>query len=360
MFRKHKLQVILSSLAIFLPCIFGLVMWDKLPLNLTIHWGADGAADGWGSKAFAIFGIPAVLFVFHWLCVLITHWDWKRRGEQSGKVFNLVLWITPYISALVSIIMYSVALGYEIGFTAFTVIPLGLLFVIIGNYMPKVKRNRTMGIKVKWALENDENWYATHRLAGKVWTIGGFVMMLLAFIPGQLGIIIPLVAIIPVACVPAFYSYLFYRKQLKEGNIDKTQITKKGKIATGVSVIITVLLLAVLIWVLFTGDVNVSLGDDSFTVEASFYSDLTVKYEDIDSIEYYESDEKGSRVGGFGSPRLSMGNFRNDEFGTYTRYSYTACDSAIVIRDGDKVLVLSGKDAESTKALYEELIQKIK
>lgn len=357
MLKKYRICAILSSLAIFLPCIFGLIMWDKLPQTLATHWGANGEADGSMGRAVAVFGIPAVLFVFHWVCVLVTLWDWKRRGEQSGKIFNLVLWIMPYISALVSVIMYSVALGYEISFAAITLLPLGLLFVVIGNYMPKVKRNHTMGIKVKWTLESDENWYATHRLAGKVWTVGGLLLMLLAFIPGETMMVVSLIAIIPVTLIPVVYSYLFYRRQLSEGKIEKTKPSKIGMTVTLISV---ALLSAFFVWLMFTGDIGVDFGEESFTVEASFYSDLTVKYEDIDSIELIDSNVKGSRVGGFESLRLSMGNFRNDEYGTYTRYSYNSCDSAVVIRDGDKVLVLSGKDIESTKELYEELIQKMK
>jgi len=356
MLKKYRIRAILSSLAIFLPCIFGIIMWEELPLTLATHWGADGVADGTGSKAFAVFGIPAILFVFHWVCVLITLWDWKKRGEQSGKIFNLVLWIMPYVSALVSVIMYTVALGYEISFTAVTLLPLGLLFVVIGNYMPKVKRNHTMGIKVKWTLESDENWYATHRLAGKVWTVGGLLLMLLAFIPSETVMVVSFIAIIPVTFIPVVYSYVFYRRQLGEGKIEKT---KPNKIVITVTLISVAVLSAFFVWLMFTGDIGVDFGEESFTVEASFYSDLTVKYEDIDSIELIDSDVKGSRVGGFGSPRLSMGNFRNDEYGTYTRYSYNSCDSAIVIRDGDKVLVLNGKDEAATKELYNGLEKRI-
>ena len=38
----------------------------------------------------------------------------------------------------------------------------GLLFMIIGNYLPKVKQNNTIGIRVVWTLQDEENWSATH------------------------------------------------------------------------------------------------------------------------------------------------------------------------------------------------------
>lgn len=358
MLKKNKLQVILSSLAIFLPCVFGLIMWDKLPLSLSTHWGADGAADGTGSKAFAVFGIPAMLFVLHWVCMGITLWDWNRKGEQSGKVFSLVLWICPYISAFTAVILYSVALGAEFSVASFTVVFIGLMFAVIGNYLPKVKRNRTMGVKVKWALENDENWYATHRMAGRLWTAGGLLIMLCAFLPADLGFIAMTVAVIPMAFAPVVYSYLYYRKQLSEGTAQRVSPKKYGKASVLVALILGIALGVGIFILLFTGDITVECGEEAFTVTASFYEDITVEYDDIDSVEYREEDEKGSRVAGFGSPRLSMGNFENEEFGRYARYSYTDCGSAIVLRDGEEILVISGRNEEATKALYEELKEK--
>lgn len=361
MLKKYKLNAVLSSLAIFLPSIFGLVMWDKLPLSLTTHWGADGAADGVGSKAFAVFGLPAILFIIHWVCVAVTLWDWKKKGEQSGKVFSLVLWICPYSSVFSATILYSVALGAEFDVSSFTVIFIGLMFAVIGNYLPKVKRNRTMGVKVKWALESDENWYATHRMAGRMWTVGGLLMILCAFLPMNIGIYVMAIALIVLAIVPVLYSYLYYRKQLREGTAVKTALPKKyGKAAMIIALILGIALGMGIFILLFTGDITVECGEESFTVTASFYEDITVEYDDIDSVEYREKDDKGSRVAGFGSPRLSMGNFENEEFGRYARYSYTACDSAIILRDGEEVLVISCEDAVTTKALYEELIEKMK
>ena len=62
---------------------------------------------------------------------------------------------------------------------------------------------------------------------------------------------------------------------------------------------------------------------------------------------------------GFGSPKLSMGTFSNEEFGLYTRYTYTQCSTAIVIRSGERVLVISAEDAAATRALYEALLEKV-
>jgi uncharacterized membrane protein len=89
---------------------------------------------------------------------------------------------------------------------------MGLMFMVIGNLLPKCKRNRSIGIKVPWALADDENWNKTHRFAGKVWVLGGAVMMASAV----LGSFVLFFVISLLMCiVPTLYSYLFYRKNKK-------------------------------------------------------------------------------------------------------------------------------------------------
>ena len=77
------------------------------------------------------------------------------------------------------------------------------------------------------------------------------------------------------------------------------------------------------------------------------------------SVEYRESFEAGSRETGFGSPRLSTGTFKNEEFGRYTLYAYTNGEGAVVLKKGEKTLVIVGKNAEETKMIYETLKEKV-
>ena len=84
-----------------------------------------------------------------------------------------------------------------------------------------------------------------------------------------------------------------------------------------------------------------------------------MKYDEVESIEYREDFDIGSRYMGFGSPRLSTGTFQNDEFGRYTLYAYTQGEGAVVLKKGDQVLVIVAKTAAETKAIYDTLVAKI-
>lgn len=109
---------------------------------------------------------------------------------------------------------------------------------------------------------------------------------------------------------------------------------------------------------LMTGNIKIHFGETSFTIEASYWMDKEVDYEKIDRMEYRDEKIAGSRTGGFGSFRLLMGNFKNEEFGNYTRYTYKNCDAGIVLMVNGKELVISGKDKEETRVIYEELMKR--
>jgi uncharacterized membrane protein len=359
MIKRNKRKLLVSSIIILLPIFIGLILWKKLPERMTTHWGFDGNVDGWSSRPFAIFGLPVILLIIHWIFILITAKDPKNK-DQNNKAFSLMLWIFPALSLFSCGIVYTASLGTDVNLGLIVPLLIGLMFLAIGNYLPKCRQNYTIGIKIKWTLENEENWNATHRFGGKVWVFGGLFMIVCVFLPESLFILVLSVSIILLAAVPIIYSYLYHKKQLKEGTATVTPIpmSKGMKRFSVVSIVILSAILIFIGFMMFTGDINVKYDDTSFTLEASFWEDLTVEYDAIDNIEYREDDDVGSRTGGLGTTRLLAGAFRNDEFGNYTRYSYTKCDACVVLTVGEKILVVGGRDTESTKNIYDELIKR--
>jgi len=208
MIRNNKGTLIISSLLILLPILIGILLWNQLPESIATHWGLDGEADGWSSRTFAVVMLPLIMFMVHWLCVLVTVADPKRKNIE-GKPFGMVLWICPLISLMAGTTIYATALGAELNINLFLPIIMGIMFVVIGNYLPKCKPNYTVGIKVPWTLNDEENWNHTHRFAGKVWVVGGLVVIATAFLEQPF---IFLVFLLIMAVIPMLYSYLYYRK----------------------------------------------------------------------------------------------------------------------------------------------------
>lgn len=208
MIKKNWKTLIITSLVILLPVLAGVILWNQLPEQMPTHWNASGEVDGWSSKPFAVFGLPLILLAAQWLCMLGTLADPKKENHPQ-KIFQLVLWIIPVLSVVLHAFTYAVALGNEVPIEVIMPVLIGLLFAIIGNYMPKCKQNYTIGIKIPWTLNSEENWNRTHRFAGFLWTLCGIVIMLTGFFGGfWIFFGIALVMVI----VPVIYSYILYRK----------------------------------------------------------------------------------------------------------------------------------------------------
>lgn len=356
MLKNNKWKLIVSSLIILLPIVFGLFCWNDLPDHMTTHWGMDGTADGWMGKEIAVFMLPVLMLALHWLCIWLTSRDHGNQN-QNPKILGLMFWIVPVISLFANGVIYTASFGSELPSMSIVPLLLGAMFLFIGNYMPKCRQNMTIGVKVKWALENEENWNATHRFAGKVWFAGGLAVIACAFLPEKAMIGIMLPAILVIAVIPAVYSFLYHRKQVKEGTAAAKPFaySRNQKKTTLISIIVAAAALIFAAVILFTGEIHVVFGDTSFTIESSYWNDLTIEYEVIESIEYREQDQRGIRTSGLGSAKLMAGAFRNDEFGNYTRYSYTGCDACIVLKADGKTLVLNAPDAEATQLLCEAI-----
>ena len=357
--KNNKRKLLLSCLVILLPILVGLLLWNKLPDNMTTHWGADGAADGQGSKAMAVFLPSCILLAVHIFALVITGLD-KNIHNQTKKAQAIIFWIIPCLSLFVGGLLYGVAFGMEMHLARFLPAFLGILFALMGNYMPKIKQNSTLGIKITWTLQNEENWVKTHRFAGKVWFIGGLLMIAATFLPGNWCLYILPVFFIPMMALPVLYSYKIYKAHKAAGIEYAPMDNKSYKVGKIISLIMVPLILIFVAVLMFTGDVTCTFGETTFTVDSIYYDSTEVAYEDITSIKYTADLSIGSRTFGFASAKLSLGEFRNEELGSHTRYTYNGCKDKIIIQVGEKILVINAKTPEATRELYNMLLEKMK
>ena len=332
MITKYQKELIVSSIVILLPAFVSL----------------------WVPELPSLWLLCLSLLAGQWLCFLISAADPRNRGRNE-KPLRLVLWIMPILSLLCAGLSYALSAGISLSVGRITTLCLGLMFAVIGNYLPKCRRNYTIGIKVTWALASDENWNATHRFAGKVWVIGGVAVMLAALLPEGWNVSAAVLGAVVISVIPTVYSYRYYKGQLARGEKPDPLPVLSSRYWK-ISAAVTVAILVFVAVMLFSGKVETTFGDDSFTVRGSYYGSQTVSYADIDSLELRQNDVPGSRVFGVGSYRLLLGTFRNAEFGTYTRYTYYKPESCVVVRMGEKVLVLSGKDKAETQEIYDQLL----
>ena len=348
--KQHKRKLLVTSILIILPILAGLFLWNRLPDILTTHWSIDGTGDGQGGKLTFVL-LPYVVFLpLHWLCVLLTLREQEKR-QQTRKAMSIIFWILPVISLFCGVITYATAFGKTWNVAALLPATLGVLFLVLGNYMPKIRKNRFIGVRLPWTMSNDENWSMTHRLCGRLWVIGGVLLLLSLFLPETVLLPVTLVIMIAVLLIPMVYSYCLYRKQLRNGETEKIS-SRFGKL----SVVVTVVVLAAALVLMVSGRIDVHFNDTELVVDSTYWQPLSVEYDVIDSVEYLEQLPVGVRTHGFGSAKLLLGLFTCDEYGNYIRYTYSGCECGVLIRSNDQVLIVNASTSDETKAIYQELL----
>ena len=214
MLKKYRKTLIITTIITLLPVLAGVIMWSKLPEQFPIHFNAAGEVDGWSSKAFGVFGLPLILVAFQWLCSLGSLKMDPKAENLESKVFSLVLWIIPVMSIVLHALVYCTALGMDVNVQIIMQLLVGLLMVIIGNWLPKCKQTYTLGIKLPWTLADEENWNRTQRFAGPIWVVCGMVIMVCGLIGGAF-LWLMLVAFVVMIAAPTVYSYLLFKAKNK-------------------------------------------------------------------------------------------------------------------------------------------------
>ena len=170
----------LTSCIILLQTAAGILLWDRLPDQIATHFNFQNEPDGFSSKAFTVFGMPLILLFLHWVCLLGEGANlYKTYGK---KLRYVVVFIVPSVSLLMAVVCYGYALGIPFNVGRVVMPFLGVILVITGNYMPKIRKNPTMGIRLPWTLGDEENWDKTHRFAAPVWVVCGFLLIVMGLI----------------------------------------------------------------------------------------------------------------------------------------------------------------------------------
>lgn len=206
---NRKKTIFLTSILVFIPMIVGLILWNKLPEQIPVHFNAAGDADQYGAKAFVVLGIPLLLWVLHLLSGFLILADPKRQNIND-KVFLLILYTVPGVGIFSSVLMYPTALNIPVSVNMIGSLFVGIVFLFVGNYLPKSKQNYTVGIKLPWTLNDTENWNKTHRFAGVLWTLCGVALLISAFL--EFILLAPILIAVAIL-LPTAYSFLFYIKK---------------------------------------------------------------------------------------------------------------------------------------------------
>ena len=199
-----------------LPVVYVAYIYSSLPASVPIHFDAEGKPNQYGTKG-EFMGTQAILLgsaVFVYLLLkFLPAIDPKKYVKYGEATFQkLALGMVLFLAALDIGIAFS-TLNSSFNIQKLILPVTGLLFAFLGNIMHSIKPNYFAGVRTPWTLEDDDTWRATHRLAGKLWFIGGIILTILVLmLPPKAGTIIFMSIIAAMVLIPVVYSYVYYKK----------------------------------------------------------------------------------------------------------------------------------------------------
>ena len=148
-------SLIMTSVICLLPIICGLIFYNELPERIAIHWGIDNNPNGYFSKPAFVFGMPIMMLALQVLCSIVSDLS-DKNPEANKKAVTVYKWFIPVLTVVLYIVTIAFALGNNLDIRKIVMILLGILFIISGNYMPKVRSDYYMNAKLFCVKNIDE------------------------------------------------------------------------------------------------------------------------------------------------------------------------------------------------------------
>ncbi len=201
---------------VLLPFMYLAYIWNQLPEKVPMHWNIKGEIDGYGDKTELLI-IPILLpLLCYILFLVIPKIDPKNKLKKMGnKLQTIKVLLTTFMSILALFILYS-AKNQSLTNPNYILLLIGVLYIILGNFFKTIKANYFIGIRTPWTLESETVWKETHKLGGKMWFVGGIIVVLSSLIlDKQPNFTLFLVITGIISIVPIVYSYLQFNKEKK-------------------------------------------------------------------------------------------------------------------------------------------------
>ncbi len=210
--KRNILLLILSVLSL----AGQFILLPKMPDTIPIHWNAAGEIDGYGSKYVSLI-LAAVPLLITGLFILIPRIDPRRQNYQKhNKAYSIFCVFAVLLFIGFVWITNAAAMGWPVSMERIVPVGIGLLFLVIGNYMPQIRSNYTFGIKTPWALESPYVWRKTHAAGGVLFCICGIVMIAAGIITTKWMATLSIALIIISVIGLYLYSWLLFRKESKK------------------------------------------------------------------------------------------------------------------------------------------------
>jgi uncharacterized membrane protein len=200
---------------IVLTFAVGLLFYSRLPAQMPMHWNIRGEIDNYMPKEQAAWWLPVMMVIMWVVFQVLPKFDPKKdKYHLFRHEYEIIqTGIIGFFAYLYGIIIYA-SMNPGLDITPFLFVGLGMLFILMGNYMSKIRQNYFLGIKTPWTLSSEANWNKTHRFASWCFVGAGILTMAEAVFYWQAPVVI-FASIVLAAFLPMLYSLLLFKGKEK-------------------------------------------------------------------------------------------------------------------------------------------------
>jgi uncharacterized membrane protein len=205
-------KIVLTAAVLFLlATALSIAFYDRIPNPVPTHFDMNGTPNGFTPKPFGAFILPVIIaFAGLILSVLPAISPRGYTLEAFGRVYEIVSITIIGVIFVIGVVALLQALGWRPPIDRIVVPLVGVILIVLGNFMGKLRRNFFIGIRTPWTLADEEVWFRTHRFGGPLFVIAGIVLMAGAFFGSGISLLLPVVIL--AALIPVVYSYVIYRR----------------------------------------------------------------------------------------------------------------------------------------------------
>jgi len=189
-------------------------VYSKLPTSVATHWDMLGRPNGWSSRLWGAWVMPVFLLGTYAVMRVLPNIDprgnnyAKFGGAFDGIIVSIMLFLLG-----MHIIILRAALGYPVAMQRIVPLGVGILFVVIGNLLPRARPNWFVGIRTPWTLSSDRVWEKTHRVGGHLFVAAGILIVLGALLMQQWAHIVLISVMLICIATVLIYSYVEWKRE---------------------------------------------------------------------------------------------------------------------------------------------------
>ncbi len=200
-----------------LVAVIAIAIWAYPLLGDTVpsHWNIAGEVDGWTSRLGHVLMFPGIMLGVYLLFLALPYLE-PRRGHfiKSWGFYSLIRnFLMGFFLLMFAVATWAGISAEPVPTGVIVPLAVGVLFIMIGNYLPQVKSNFFMGIRTPWTLSSDKVWQKTHLWGGYAFTFGGVLFIIGQFLPIPYNAYIPLIGVGVAVLIPIIMSYVWFLQE---------------------------------------------------------------------------------------------------------------------------------------------------